>query len=70
MDFNVFILNGYGYFVWPAFIFTFASCIFLFVHTIKEFKKLEKDYLKEFGKPQEIKIKFVKEKKALSLTSF
>ena len=51
-----FILNGYGQFVWPAFIFTFVSCFFLYLKTKKEFKKQEKIYLKEFEQSQTIKI--------------
>ena len=51
-----FILNGYGQFVWPAFIFTFVSCFSLYLKTKKEFKKQEKIYLKEFEQSQTIKI--------------
>jgi len=51
-----FILNGYGQFVWPAFIFTILSCFFLYLNTRKEFKKQEKIYLKEFKSLQNIKI--------------
>ena len=69
MFFESFNLNGYGYFVWPAFIFTFVSCFFLFVQTNKEFKKLEKIYLKEFNETQKIEIGAVKEKKALAATT-
>jgi len=69
MYFEVFVLNGYGYFVWPAFIFTFVSCFFLFERTNKEFRKLEKIYLKEFNQSQKIEIAAAKEKKALSAAS-
>jgi len=69
MYFEVFILNGYGYFVWPAFIFTFASCFFLFARTNKEFRKLEKIYLKEFNQSQKIEIVAAKEKKPLPAAS-
>ena len=51
-----FILNGYGQFVWPAFIFTFVSCFSLYLKTKKEFQKQEKIYLKEFEQSQTIKI--------------
>ena len=54
MDF--FILDGYGQFVWPAFVFTFVSCFSLYLKTTKEFKKQEKIYLKEFEQLQTIKI--------------
>ena len=56
MNMEFFILNGYGQFVWPAFIFTFVSCFSLYLKTKKEFKKQEKIYLKEFEQSQTIKI--------------
>lgn len=49
MDLNIFILNGYGLYVWPAFIFTFLSYFILFSKTKKELKKQEKEFLKAFG---------------------
>ena len=45
---DLFILNGYGQFVWPAFMFTFLSCYVLYIKTLKEFKKQEKLFLNEF----------------------
>ena len=69
MSFELLIFGGYGQFVWPAFIFTFASCFFLFARTNKEFRKLEKIYLKEFNQSQKIEIAAAKEKKALSAAS-
>ena len=48
-------LGGYGYFVWPAFIFSFISCFFLYLKSKKEFLKQKEIYLKEFGKIQTIK---------------
>ena len=53
---ELFILDGYGQFVWPAFIFTIVSCFFLYLKTKKEFQKQEKIYLKEFKQLQTIKI--------------
>ena len=55
MGFELLILNGYGQFVWPAFIFTFISCFFLYLKSKKEFLKQKEIYLKEFGKIQTIK---------------
>ena len=69
MSFEFFILNGYGQFVWPAFIFTFVVCYLLYFKTKNEFKKQEKMYLKEFGQPQTIKTKIIKKKEALSGSS-
>ena len=56
MNIEFFILDGYGQYVWPAFIFTIASCFSLYLKTSKEFKKQEKIYLKEFEQLQTIKI--------------
>ena len=50
MDLEFFILNGYGKFVWPAFIFTFFSCGILYIKTKKELQKQEKMFLIEFKK--------------------
>jgi len=56
------ILGGYGQYVWPAFIFTFASCFILYVKTQKELSKLEKIFLSENIKFQNVKIKVAKER--------
>ena len=68
MNLELLILGGYGQFVWPAFIFTFVSCSFLYVKTRNEFKKQEKIFLKEFKQMQTEKIETVKEKEALSVS--
>ena len=57
MNFEFFILGGYGQFVWPAFIFTFVSCVALYIKTRKELQKLEKVFLNEFGELHIAKIK-------------
>ena len=57
-------LNGYGQFVWPAFIFTFLICFFLYLRTKKEFQKQEQMYINAFQQLQTTKIKTVKAKKA------
>ena len=56
MNLELFILDGYGQYVWPAFIFTIVSCFSLYLKTTKEFKKQEKIYLKEFEQLKTIKI--------------
>ena len=66
MNLEFLILGGYGQFVWPAFIFTFVSCFFLYIKTKKEFQKQEKIFLKEFKQMQTEKIETAKEKEALS----
>ena len=59
-------LNGYGMYVWPAFIFTFLSCFVLYLKTNKEFKKQEIMFLNKFGKMHSAKIETVNKEKALS----
>ena len=56
MNLDLFILGGYGQFVWPAFIFTFVICFYLYLKTKKELKKQEKLFLNEFKQSQTIKI--------------
>ena len=66
MILELFILGGYGHFVWPAFMFTFVSCFVLYRTTNKEFKEQEKIFLDEFKQMQVVKIKAAKEKEVLS----
>jgi len=66
MNMELFILDGYGQFVWPAFIFTFVSCLFLYLKTKKELQKQEKIFLREFKQLQTAKIKITKRKEVLS----
>jgi len=47
MNFDIFLMNGYGIYVWSSFLFTFLVCLFLFLKTKKTLKKLEKDFIKE-----------------------
>ena len=57
MNLELFILGGYGYFIWSAFIFTFLSCFFLYLKTKKELIKQEKIFFHYFKQLQVIKIK-------------
>jgi len=57
-------MNGYGQFVWPAFIFTFVSCLYLYLKIRIEFKQQEKIYLLKFKKVEVRKIQFDKRKKS------
>ena len=66
MNLEIFILGGYGHFVWTSFIFTFVSCFILYLKTYKKFKKQEKIFLNEFKQTRAEKIEDVKEKEALS----
>ena len=49
--------NEYGMFIWPAFSFTFISCLALFLKSKKEFKKQEKLFLDHFKSIQTTKTK-------------
>ena len=66
MNLELFILGGYGHFVWPAFMFTLVTCFVLYLKTNKIFQKEEKVFLREFKHIQEVKIKTVKKQEALS----
>ena len=63
MNLNFLILNGYGLFVWPSFIFTFISCLYLYIKTRAELHRQEKIFLLEFKELQTNKIEFPKGKK-------
>ena len=47
MSFEIFLMDGYGIYVWSSFGFTFLVCLFLYIRTKKTLKKLEKDFIKE-----------------------
>jgi len=63
MIMDLIYLGGYGQFVWPAFIFTFLSCFFLYVKTKRELQEQEKIYMNEFKKLRTLEIKTVEAKK-------
>ena len=63
MNLELFILGGYGHFVWSAFIFTLASCSVLYLKTNKELQKQEKMFLSEYEELHATKIKSTEEKK-------
>ena len=50
MNLNILIMNGYGLYVWSAFIFTFLVCLILFLKTKKSLNKVEKDFHEEVKK--------------------
>ena len=47
MNFEIFLMDGYGVYVWSSFGFTFLVCLFLYIRTKKTLQKLEKDFIKE-----------------------
>ena len=65
MNMELLILDGYGQFVWPAFIFTFVSCFLLYIKTKKELKRQEKMFSIEFKKIPIAKIEVSKQKELL-----
>ena len=73
MILELLILGGYGQFVWPSFVFTFASCLILYVKTKKELRKQEKMFQNEYKEVHIPRIKTVEgkeiTKEALSGTS-
>ena len=51
MNLSILLLNGYGVFVWPAFLLTFLICFLLYVRTKKELERQEELYLSKFNVP-------------------
>tara|TARA_B100001029_G_C14712667_1_gene260897 strand:+ start:290 stop:520 length:231 start_codon:yes stop_codon:yes gene_type:complete len=50
MIIDIFLMNGYGLYVWSAFVFTFLICLTLYLKTKKTLNKLEKDFKEEVKK--------------------
>ena len=48
MSLDFLILDGYGQFVWSAFIFAFICCFALYRKTRRELVREEKKFLREF----------------------
>ena len=65
MYIQLIILDGYGQYVWPAFIFTFASCSYLYFKTRAEMKKQEKIFLNKIKQPHTIEIKIARRKETI-----
>ena len=62
MNLELLILNGYGQYVWPAFVFTFVSCLILYVKTKKELRKQEKMFLNEYKEAHTSRVQTLEEK--------
>ena len=69
MTLELLTFNGYGQFVWPAFIFTFLCCLTLYLKAKREFIKEQKIYLEEFNEYEYINIVAKKRKKVLLASS-
>ena len=46
---NLLSMNGYGLFVWSAFLTTFFACAFVYYKTLKTLKKYEREFAKEIN---------------------
>tara|TARA_B100000029_G_scaffold368013_1_gene361475 strand:- start:134 stop:358 length:225 start_codon:yes stop_codon:yes gene_type:complete len=71
---ELFILGGYGHFVWPSFVFTLVTCFLYYIKTKKELQKQEKVFISEFRYLNVKRTNTFKEKKVakevLSASSF
>ena len=65
MNFEIIMLNGYGFYVWPAFTLTFLSFFFLYYVTRKDLKRHERLLLLENKNLQNDKIVIIKRKKII-----
>ena len=63
MNIDLLVFNGYGQFIWPAFMFTFSICFLLYLKVKKDFQKQEKIFLNEFKNCKLQKLKSKREKK-------
>ena len=63
MSFEIFLMDGYGVYVWSSFGFTFLVCLFLYIRTKKTLKKLEKDFIKEAENLPEKQFEDIKKQK-------
>tara|TARA_B100000575_G_scaffold265616_1_gene242316 strand:+ start:340 stop:567 length:228 start_codon:yes stop_codon:yes gene_type:complete len=46
---ELFIMNGYGLYVWSAFLFTFVSFVSLYIVTKNQYKKEMNKFVEKFG---------------------
>tara|TARA_Y100000996_G_C22529465_1_gene645903 strand:- start:1187 stop:1417 length:231 start_codon:yes stop_codon:yes gene_type:complete len=63
MNLDIFVMNGYGVYVWSAFAFSFLVCFILFVKTKRTLKKLENEFKKEAMSLSDEKVSALKNKK-------
>ena len=63
MNLDIFVMNGYGVYVWSAFAFSFLVCFILFVMTKRTLKKLENEFKKEAMSLSDEKVSALKNKK-------
>ena len=63
MNLNIFFMDGYGIYVWSAFVFTFLVCFILFFKTKRSLNKLENDFKEEVKKLSAEKVDTLKTRK-------
>ena len=66
MNLSLFIIDGYNQFIWLAFISTFLICLVLYMKTINELKKFEKEFTEKYKYNEFIKVKAARREEALS----
>ena len=67
---NLFLMNGYGVFVWSSFVLTFIVCAVVYYRTRKTLKKYEKEFAKEIADLTVEKKKVVLEKSKIASKVF
>ena len=67
---NLFLMNGYGIFVWSSFVLTFLACAIVYYKTRKTLKKYEKEFAKEIENLSVNQKKIVLEKSKLASKVF
>ena len=60
---EIFLMNGYGPYVWSAFIFTLVSFASLYLLTKLQLLKEQKKYISKFGSLSKTKIVVAREQK-------
>ena len=64
---NLLSMNGYGLFVWSAFLTTFLACAFVYYKTLKTLKKYEREFAKEINElSKEQKVSVIENSKIAS----
>ncbi len=67
---NLFLMNGYGIFVWSSFVLTFLACAIVYYKTRKTLKKYEKEFAKEIENLSVSQKKIVLEKSKVASKVF
>ena len=65
INLEILLMNGYGVYVWPSFIFTFVVCLYFYLKTKKTLKKLEKNFIKETETLSKIELENLKKQKVV-----